>query len=183
MSAMDFHRIKADVLGALGCFAIFLDGVQDFVSGHGTGNLTAGLGGDIGAGDGFHTGAAAGSGSTGVVDLDGDGGTALVEGFYQLIEAGHEAVMIDADLAGSVAADRVFHVGVFQNDQADAALGTQVVVVHVPGAHFAAGLTIVGSHGGHGDAVFDGSSFDGDRFENLRIICFHVLSPFLDGLG
>ena len=179
VTAVDLHGVKADGLHTLGRLSVLFHRVEDLLTSHGTGHLSSHLGGNVGGGHRLHPSSGRRSGRACMVDLDGHGGPVLVQVLHQLIVPGHEAVVIDADLAGAVGAHGVLHIGVLQNDQANAALCAQGIVIHVTVTHFTAGLAIVGAHGSHRNAVANGHPLHRDRFKDFWIVCFHESSPRL----
>ena len=109
----------------------------------------------------------------GMVDLNCYSSAILMKVLYQLIITRHKAVVIDTDLTGSVGTDRVFDVGVFQNDETNAALCAERVIIHMTVTHLTACLTVVGSHRGPCNTVFNRCSFDGNWLENFWVSTLH----------
>ena len=81
--------------------------------------------------------------------------------------------MIDADLACAIGTNRIFNIGILQNNQTSSSLGTQGIIIHMAVAHLTARLAIVSTHRRHGNTVFDCHALNGNRFKNFRVFALH----------
>ncbi len=66
-----------------------------------------------------------------MVQLDSDAGALSVTGFREVKQARDVAVLVDAELGGSVGPFRIFYADIFHKDQSGAASCSQFIILDV----------------------------------------------------
>ena len=111
-----------------------------------------------------------------MVDLNGNESALVVDCFCQLVELRHEHVVVESELARSVGACREVYADVLYDDEAGASLGSQPVIIDMIFVDPSVRISVVGAHRGHDYSVLENGFPYCDRFKNVWIILFHVVS-------
>ena len=171
VGTVDLHHVDAGLLSPAGRVAVALDDAVDLLIGHCLGDLPA-VGGGHGAG---RLQGVAGEGGValgaGVLELDGHLGTIGVAGVRRPAEAVHGVVGEQAGLAGA-ALGLLIDYGGLDGDEAEAALGTGLIVGHRTVAEGTVGIGQVVAHGGHDKPVGHRDGADLHRRKHSRKLHF-----------